>query len=250
MLSKADLLQYSRQIILPEIDVEGQERIKNSHVLVIGLGGLGSPASMYLAAAGVGKMTIVDNDQVERSNLQRQIAHSVGALNLPKVISAKETLHRINPNIDIRSIEAEANSELLSELVGQENFVAILDCTDNFSSRFAINKISVQTQTPLISASAVAFSGQLSVFNRSSEHACYQCLYSNVDLPEGDCADQGILSPVVGTMGTLQATETLKLILNLQADASSIFVQYQSLQSSFKTFKIPKDPQCEVCGQN
>ncbi|GAA0212256.1 HesA/MoeB/ThiF family protein [Kangiella japonica] len=247
MLTQEELLQYSRHIILPEIDLEGQERIKNSHVLIIGAGGLGSPAAMYLAAAGVGRLTLVDDDHVERSNLQRQIIHRIGALKLPKVVSAKESLNNINPNVDIRAIEARASLELLDELLCTESFNAVLDCTDNFETRFIINKASVRTKTPLISATAVAFSGQLAVFNLAPEHACYQCLYSNNDLPEGDCSAQGILSPVVGTMGALQATEALKIILELNDQSSSFMVNYRSLHSEFKTYKVTKDPKCVVC---
>ena len=247
MLTRDELLHYSRHIILPEIDVKGQEKIKNSHVLIIGMGGLGSPAAMYLAAAGVGSLTIVDNDRVEQSNLQRQIAHKMGALNLAKVVSAKDTLQNLNPKIKIRAIEAEANEELLHEILSRNSFDAIVDCTDNFDSRFTINEASVKSQTPLVSATAVAFSGQIALFNQQRKHACYQCLYSNVDLPEGDCADQGILSPVVGTMGTLQATETLKIILGLQHKDTSRLVKYDAINSEFKTFDIPKDPTCKVC---
>lgn len=247
MLSQEELIQYSRHIILPEIDLEGQERIKNSHVLIIGAGGLGSPAAMYLVAAGVGKLTLVDNDHVERSNLQRQIIHRIGALKLPKVVSAKESLQNINPSVEIRAIEARATIELLDELLSTENFTVVLDCTDNFDTRFTLNKASVRSKTPLVSATAVAFSGQLAVFNVEPEHACYQCLYSNNNLPEGDCAAQGILSPVVGTMGTLQATEALKIILELNEPGSSFMVNYRSLHSEFKTYKVAKDPECGVC---
>ncbi|PXF62753.1 HesA/MoeB/ThiF family protein [Kangiella spongicola] len=248
MLTQEELLQYSRHIILPEIDLEGQERIKNSHVLIIGAGGLGSPAAMYLAAAGVGRLTLVDDDHVERSNLQRQIIHRIGALKLPKVVSAKESLNNINPNVDIRAIEARATIDLLDELLSSERYSAVLDCTDNFETRFMLNKASVRTKTPLVSASAVAFTGQLAVFNLEPEHACYQCLYSDNELPEGDCTAQGILSPVVGTMGTLQATEVLKIILDLSYPSSSFMMNYQSLHSEFKTFKVKKDPNCTVCG--
>ncbi|MBV36496.1 MAG: molybdopterin-synthase adenylyltransferase MoeB [Rickettsiales bacterium] len=248
MLTQEELLQYSRHIILPEIDLEGQERIKNSHVLIIGVGGLGSPAAMYLAAAGVGKLTLVDDDHVERSNLQRQIIHRIGALKLPKVVSAKESLNNINPNVDVRAIEARATIDLLDELLSSERYNAVLDCTDNFDTRFMLNKASVRTKTPLVSASAVAFSGQLAVFNLEPEHACYRCLYSDNELPEGDCTAQGILSPVVGTMGTLQATEALKIILDLSYPSSSFMMNYRSLHSEFKTFKVTKDPNCTVCG--
>lgn len=247
MLTQEELLHYSRHIILPEIDLEGQERIKNSHVLIIGAGGLGSPAAMYLAAAGVGRLTLVDDDRVERSNLQRQIIHRIGALKLPKVVSAKENLNTINPSVEIRAIEARATTDLLDELLSTERYNVLLDCTDNFETRFMLNKASLRTKIPLVSATAVAFSGQLAVFNLEPEHACYQCLYSDNELPEGDCTAQGILSPVVGTMGTLQATEALKIILELNPPSSSFMMNYQSLRSEFKTFKVRKDPNCLAC---
>lgn len=247
MLSRNELLHYSRHIILPEIDVSGQESIKHSRVLIIGLGGLGSPAAMYLAAAGVGSITIADEDRVERSNLQRQIAHTMGALDLSKVSSAKNTLHALNPSTNIRTIEAKINQAMLDELLTQESYDVILDCTDNFDTRFIINKSSVKARIPLVSATAVAFDGQLAVFNQTPNQACYQCLYSSVDLPEDDCSGQGILSPVVGTMGTLQATETLKIILNLNQGNNSFLIKYQSLKTEFDSFSIIKDPECPVC---
>lgn len=246
MLSKEELLQYSRHIILPEIDIEGQEAIKDSHVLIIGLGGLGSPAALYLAAAGVGELTVVDDDSVESSNLQRQIIHRIETIGSPKTESAKASLESLSPTIKVNLLTQKASPEVLNKL-DSERFTLVLDCTDNFSSRFLINVWSVSNQIPLVSATAVAFSGQLAVFNQKQQHACYQCLYSNMNLPEGDCADQGILSPVVGTMGTLQATEALKLILRLNKADTSFLLTYDSLNTAFQRFSITKDPDCSVC---
>lgn len=248
MLSQNELLQYSRHIILPEIDVEGQERIKNSHILIVGMGGLGSPAAMYLAAAGVGHITIVDNDKVERSNLQRQIIHKVNSLQQSKVESAKSTLQSLNPLTIVHAIQQQATEESLLELIKSSTFDAVLDCSDNFETRFAVNRCSVISQIPLISATAVGFDGQLGVFNQQPDSACYHCLYSSMGLPEGDCEDQGILSPVVGTMGALQATETLKVVTNLCKTTNSFLLKYSSLKTEFKSFAIKKDLSCEVCG--
>jgi len=246
MLSKEELLQYSRHIILPEIDIEGQEAIKDSHVLIIGLGGLGSPAALYLAAAGVGELTVVDDDSVESSNLQRQIIHRIETIGSPKTESAKASLESLSATIKVNLLTQKASPEVLNKL-DSERFTLVLDCTDNFSSRFLINEWSVSNQIPLVSATAVAFSGQLAVFNQKQQHACYQCLYSNMNLPEGNCADQGILSPVVGTMGTLQATEALKLILGLNKADTSFLLTYDSLNTAFQRFSITKDPDCSVC---
>ena len=246
MLSNDELLQYSRHIILPEIDEEGQVAIKNSHVLIVGLGGLGSPAALYLAAAGVGQLTLIDDDLVEASNLQRQIIHRKENIGSPKTESAKISLQSLTQNCKVNLVSKKASKELMDQL-SAESFALVLDCTDNFTSRFLINEWSVTRQIPLISATAVAFSGQLSVFNNKPSDACYQCLYSNVDLPEGDCADQGILSPVVGTMGTLQATEALKLILGLSTANTSFMLKYDSLSTKFQRFNIQKDPLCSVC---
>ena len=246
MLSKSELLQYSRHIILPEIDIEGQEAIKGSYVLIIGMGGLGSPAALYLAAAGIGQLTIIDDDQVERSNLQRQIIHDASSVNQTKVESAKASLLALSPNLKVNAIQSKADKELLNDL-SENGFSAVLDCTDNFDTRFLINAWSIQHQVPLVSATAVGFSGQLGIFNQTISSPCYQCLYSNVDLPEGNCEDQGILSPVVGTMGTLQATETLKLIIGLSEPATTYLLKYDALKTEFKRFGVSKDPSCSAC---
>ncbi|AOE49830.1 HesA/MoeB/ThiF family protein [Kangiella sediminilitoris] len=250
MLSQKELIQYSRQIILPEIDVEGQEKIKSSHIAIIGMGGLGSSAAMYLAAAGVGNLTIIDHDVVERSNLQRQIIHQVSGIGRQKVESAKETLQGINPDINVNVINKKATQEQLSELTGEFSFDVILDCSDNFDTRFAINRASVIGQIPLVSATAVGFKGQLAIFNLSSKSACYHCLYSAMNLPEGNCEEQGILSPVVGTMGCLQATEALKIISGLTASKESFLLAYDSISTQFKSFNVPKDPSCVDCKTN
>lgn len=247
MLSDKELIHYSRQVILPQIDDVGQQKLKDSRVMIVGLGGLGSPASLYLSAAGVGSITIIDNDKVERSNLQRQIAHSTETLNLSKVDSAKQRMESLNPWLTVSTQTVRVNNRTLEDLCRNQKFDVILDCSDNFDTRFAINACAVKEKIPLVSASAVAFSGQIGVFNQESESACYQCLYDNFDLPQENCEEQGILSPVVGTMGTLQATEALKLILGLQSADTSFLINYHGLNSEFKTFKIPKDAQCPIC---
>lgn len=247
LLRDKELIHYSRQVILPQIDDVGQQKLKDSHVMIVGLGGLGSPASLYLSAAGVGSITIIDDDKVESSNLQRQIAHSTETLNLDKVDSAKQSMESLNPWVTVSTKATRVNDSALEELCRQNNFDVILDCSDNFDTRFAINACAVKAKIPLVSASAVAFSGQIGVFNQGADSACYQCLYDNFNLPQENCEEQGILSPVVGTMGTLQATEALKLILGLQSDKQSFLLNYRGLNSEFTTFKIPKDTQCPIC---
>ncbi|GAA4354903.1 HesA/MoeB/ThiF family protein [Kangiella marina] len=247
MLTQSELLQYSRHIILPEIDLAGQESIKSSHILIIGMGGLGSPAALYLAAAGVGSLTIIDHDTVETSNLQRQVIHDLENISQSKVTSAEQSLSKLSAHLKVHSIQQKASLELLNSLSDKHRFTAVLDCSDNFETRFMLNQWSIDSGIPLISASAVGFTGQLAVFNQSTENACYQCLYSQTDLPEGDCEDQGILSPVVGTMGTLQATEALKLILGLGTMKKSYLLKYDALATEFKRFSITKDPECPIC---
>ncbi|WP_223668807.1 HesA/MoeB/ThiF family protein [Kangiella shandongensis] len=245
MLTEQELIHYSRHIILPQIDEAGQKKIKESKVLVIGMGGLGAPVAMYLAAAGVGHLYIADHDQVERSNLQRQIIHKLESIGLDKVDSAKATLKALNPWIEITSIPEKLEGQALDKQVSQVDLV--VDCCDNFSTRFAVNRAAVKHHKPLISGAAIRFEGQLGVFNYHHSSPCYQCLYQpDIQLDE-NCFDQGVLSPVVGTIGSLQATETLKVITGAGNVADGKLLVYDALNLDFRKLKVTKDENCPVC---
>ncbi|WP_417446375.1 HesA/MoeB/ThiF family protein [Kangiella sp.] len=245
MLTEQELIHYSRHIILPQIDEDGQEKIKQSKVLVIGMGGLGAPVAMYLAAAGVGHLYIADHDQVERSNLQRQIVHNLGSIGLNKVDSAKATLESLNPWIQVTTLPLKIKDKDLDELLSQVDVV--VDCCDNFETRFAVNRAAVKHKKPLVSGAAIRFEGQLAVFNYTDVSPCYQCLYQpDIQLDE-NCLDQGVLSPVVGTIGTLQATEVLKILTGAGKVSDGQLLIYDALNGDFSKIKVTKDINCPIC---
>ena len=209
-----ELLRYSKQIMLPQVDVEGQQKIMDSTVLIIGMGGLGSPTALYLAAAGVGHIVIADFDQVELSNLQRQIIHQTKDIGDDKVNSAKNKLTELNPEIKVTIANELIHTDNLNELIKGVDIV--LDGTDNFESRFEINKVCVENRKPLISAAVVRFEGQVSVFEGHQKNLpCYQCLYSVEGEENESCIENGVLAPVAGLIGTIQALQAIKVILNL-----------------------------------
>ena len=241
------LLRYSRQMMLPEIDAAGQERINESRVLIIGLGGLGSPVSMYLASAGVGQLVLVDFDTVDISNLQRQIVHTTNNLGRAKIESAKEHLIAINPEISIECIDhALDGDELYTEA---EKADVIVDASDNFQTRFALNEVSVKTKTPLVSGAAIRFEGQVSVFNPKDENSpCYRCLY-NEDVAVGEtCTANGVIAPLLGIIGSIQANETLKLIMGIGETLQGKLLLLDSLYMDMNQAILKKDPACPVCG--
>lgn len=245
MLTEQELIHYSRHIILPQIDEEGQARIKQSKVLIIGMGGLGSPVALYLAAAGVGHLYIADHDKVERSNLQRQIIHTLNSLNQTKVDSAKSTIEHLNPWVQVTCIADKLEGEQLESMIAKVDVV--IDCCDNFATRFAVNRASVKHAKPLVSGAAIRFEGQVAVFNYNELSPCYQCLYQpDIQLDE-NCFDQGVLSPVVGTIGTLQATEALKIISGAGQVADGQLLVYDALSFDFRKMKVAKDISCPVC---
>ncbi|MBD3667558.1 MAG: molybdopterin-synthase adenylyltransferase MoeB [Kangiella sp.] len=245
MLTEQELINYSRHIILPQIDEEGQARIKQSKVLIIGMGGLGSPVALYLAAAGVGHLYIADHDKVERSNLQRQIIHTLNSLNQTKVDSAKSTIEQLNPWVQVTCIADKLEGEQLESMIAKVDVV--IDCCDNFATRFAVNRASVKYAKPLVSGAAIRFEGQVAVFNYNELSPCYQCLYQpDIQLDE-NCFDQGVLSPVVGTIGTLQATEALKIISGAGHVADGQLLVYDALSFDFRKMKVAKDISCPVC---
>ncbi len=247
-MNDQQLLRYSRHILLPEIGVEGQEKLLASHALVIGAGGLGSPAAMYLAASGVGTLTICDGDQVDLTNLQRQLLHRTSTIGQAKVISAQHTLSDINPEVKVAALPQRADEQLLSRLVAQADVV--LDCSDNFPTRYALNRACLDLNKPLVSGAATRFEGQVSVFDfRSSTSPCYNCLYpEHHESEETRCAVMGVFAPLVGAIGALQAAEALKLLLEAGAPLSGRLLIMDILNMDIRTARLAKDAACPACG--
>ena len=241
------LLRYSRQIMLPQIDVEGQEKLLASRVLIIGMGGLGSPIAMYLAAAGIGHLVLVDDDEVELSNLQRQITHTTEDIGLKKVESAKATIKKLNPEINVTCYASRLDEKELAHEVMTADIV--IDGTDNFKSRFAINEECVKNNTPLVSGAAIRMEGQVSIFNKTPASPCYRCLYKDEGELDSSCSNNGILSPVVGIIGSIQATEAIKVLLNLGESLDGKLLLFDALQMEWRTLKLKKDPSCPICKQ-
>lgn len=242
------LLRYSRHILLPEIGVEGQEAILSAKVLVIGAGGLGSPVAMYLAAAGVGRLVIADNDTVDLTNLQRQIMHSTEMVGHPKVESARASLQRINPLANVVPLHTRLEDATLDEQVAAADLV--LDCCDNFATRHAVNRACVKHRKPLVSGAAIRFDGQVSVFDmRDPEAACYHCLFpEGEDIEEVRCAVMGVFSPIVGMIGTTQAAEALKLIVGCGTPLTGRLLLIDGLAMEWRSVGFGRDPGCAVCG--
>ncbi|MFB9147946.1 ThiF family adenylyltransferase [Halomonas alkalicola] len=244
----ADLLRYSRQIMLAQIDIEGQERLLAGRALVVGAGGLGSPVALYLAAAGVGRLTLADADAVELSNLQRQIAHGEADLGRNKAESARDSARALNPGCTIETLTAHLEGEAMAAAVADADVV--LDCTDRFSSRYAINAACRAAGVPLVSGAAIRFSGQLAVFDpRDPDGPCYACLYPPDD--RGDealsCAESGVVAPLVGLIGSFQALEAIKLLSGAGTPHRGLST-FDGLTGQWRHFKVPRDPACPVCG--
>jgi adenylyltransferase/sulfurtransferase len=233
---------------LPEIGIDGQERIAASHALVVGAGGLGSPAALFLASAGVGTITLCDADVVDLTNLQRQIAHDTTTIGLPKVESARRRIAAINPGVMVRAIALRVGSDELTELVTAASVV--LDCSDNFATRHAINRACVRARRPLVSGAALRFDGQLAVFDpRRAESPCYHCVFGEgEEIEETRCAVMGVLAPLVGVIGAMQAAEALKLLAPCGESAVGKLFLYDALGAEWRTVRIRRDPQCAVCG--
>lgn len=242
------LLRFSRQIMLPEIGYEGQEKLVNAHALIIGMGGLGSPVAMYLAAAGIGKLTIVDFDKVELSNLQRQIAHTSERIGEPKVESARKTLLGLNPDCKIHCINHQLSDAELSEQVAKVDIV--VDASDNFPTRFALNEACVASQTPLVSGAAIRLEGQVSVFSGQPGDPCYRCLYGEGVEVEQTCAENGVLAPVVGIIGSIQATEAIKVLTGAGTSLTGKLLILDALHMQWRSLGLKADPNCPVCGKN
>ncbi len=243
LLDDAQLLRYSRHILLNELGVEGQEALLASHALIIGAGGLGSPVALYLGSAGVGRITVVDHDVVDETNLQRQIAHNLARVGHPKAESIVDAIAAINPDVRVTPIVQRADEALLSGLVAQADVV--LDCTDNFATRHAINRACVKHRKPLVSGAAIRMDGQLSVFDaRSPGNPCYE----SADLEETRCATMGVFAPLVGIVGTMQAAEALKLLTGLGSRLTGKLLMLDGRDLAFNEITLPQNPQCTVCG--
>jgi len=240
------LLRYSRQIMLPAIGIEGQERLLTSRVLIIGLGGLGAPAAMYLAAAGVGSLVLVDFDQVDLSNLQRQIIHSTEGIGTSKVASARRTLLELNPEIRIETIAHLLDQAELTAQVARADLV--LDATDNFTARFAINRACQAARTPLVSGAAIRMEGQVSVFSGQPGGPCYHCLYGEEGQVDESCSANGVLAPVVGIIGSIQATEAIKVLTGVGTSLEGRLLILDALHMEWRSLKLRPDPACPVCG--
>ncbi|GHC19869.1 HesA/MoeB/ThiF family protein [Aidingimonas halophila] len=242
------LLRYSRQIMLDAIDIDGQERLLNSRVLIVGAGGLGSPVALYLAAAGVGRLTIADADRVELSNLQRQIAHTQVDLGSNKADSARAAALALNPQCRIDTLTSHLEGEAMREAVSSVDLV--VDCTDRFSSRYAINHACVTTGRPLVSGAAIRFSGQLAVFDpRDSESPCYACLYPPQEGMSDDelrCSENGVVAPLVGVIGSFQALEAIKVLSGAGTWHRGLST-FDGMQGTWRHFQVPRDPHCAVC---
>jgi adenylyltransferase/sulfurtransferase len=242
------LLRYSRHILLPEIGVEGQEAILAARVLVIGAGGLGSPAAMYLAAAGVGTVVLCDGDTVDLTNLQRQILHSAEAVGRPKVDSGRETLLRLNPEAGVEAVAHRLEGPELDELVKGSSVV--LDCSDNFSTRHAVNRACVRYRKPLVSGAAIRFDGQVSVFDlRSDSSPCYHCLFpEGQEVEEVRCAVMGVFAPLTGIIGATQAAEALKILVGCGTSLDGRLLLLDGLAMEWRSVSLGRDPACGVCG--
>lgn len=246
-LNDQELSRYSRQILLPEIDYPGQLKLANSHAVIFGLGGLGSPASLYLAAAGVGKLTLVDFDEVDDSNLQRQIVHREENIGQAKVASAQSNLAKLNRFIEINPIDSKLEESQIQEII--ESADVILDCTDNFAARFSLNRVCWSAKKPLISGAAIRWEGQLSTYDfRKEDSPCYQCLYPNDGGEELTCSRNGVLSPVVGMIGSMQAVEAIKALLDLPTLTGKLMI-IDAYTMMIRTLNLKKDPQCGHCSK-
>lgn len=246
-MNDQQLLRYSRQIMLAQIDIAGQQKLLDANVLIVGAGGLGAPAAMYLAAAGVGQITLFDGDQVDLSNLQRQIAHSTSDIGLDKVISTLNTLKNINPDIRVSAFNLRLEGERLFKEV--EAADVVLDCSDNFSTRFAVNRACVEKRTPLVSGAAIRFEGQVSVFTPGRRDSpCYNCLYQSDGEEPQNCALNGVVAPITGIVGSIQALEAMKLIMGIGETLSGRLLLLDGLGMEWRSMRLGKNPQCPTCG--
>ena len=241
------LLRYSRHILLPQIAYEGQEALTQSHALIVGAGGLGAPSALYMAAGGVGTLTVCDFDLVDLTNLQRQIIHTTQSVGINKAVSAKQTLQAINPEVVVNTVQEKSTEAAMSKLVKEADVV--LDCSDNFATRYALNQLCFEHQKPLVSGAAIGFEGQVTVYDfRHPQSPCYHCLFPD-DGSETDmrCSENGVFSPLVGIIGTTQAAEAMKLLMNIGTSLQGRLMLLDALNMEWRTIKLSKDPACKVC---
>ncbi len=246
-MTDEQLLRYSRHILLDEIGIEGQQRFLAAHALIIGAGGLGSPVALYLATAGVGGVTIVDDDTVDLTNLQRQIAHTVLRIGQPKVSSAALAMHAINPEVQVVALNQRADAALLDRLVAAADVV--IDCSDNFSTRHVVNAACVAYAKPLVSGAALGFDGQVSVFDSSRAACpCYACVFPPNDAPdEVNCATMGVFAPLVGIIGSVQAAEALKLLAGVGESLAGRLLMLEARTMEWTQVRVGRNPECPVC---
>lgn len=247
-MNDQQLLRYSRHILLDEIDIEGQEKLLAAHALIIGAGGLGSPAAFYLASAGIGTITLVDDDTVDLTNLQRQILHTTERVGQAKVVSGQQTLTEINPTIEIVALKERVSGERLNELV--RNASVVLDCSDNFATRHAVNRACVANRVPLVSGAAIKFDGQISVFDKRDENApCYSCLFpEDQQFEEVNCGTMGVFAPLVGIIGSMQAAEALKVIAGIGEPLKGRLLLLDARTMEWNSIKFARNANCSVCG--
>ena len=249
-MTDEQLLRYSRHILLPQIGIEGQDLIVNSRALVVGAGGLGSPAALYLASAGIGRLVLADGDTVDLTNLQRQILHRTDAVGMAKSESGKRTLHEINPECHVVALAARLSGQGLDEEVAQADIV--LDCCDNFATRHAVNRACVRFGKPLVSGAAIRFDGQVAGFDSRQPGApCYHCLFpEGQEVEEVRCAVMGVFAPLTGIIGAVQAAEALKLLVGCGASLAGRLLLLDGLGMEWREIRVPRDPGCLVCGKD
>jgi molybdopterin/thiamine biosynthesis adenylyltransferase len=246
-MNDQQLLRYSRHILLDEIDIAGQEKLLAAHALIIGAGGLGSPAAFYLASAGIGRITLVDDDTVDLTNLQRQILHTTERVGQPKVASGRQTLMQINPEIEIVALKERASGERLNELIAGASIV--LDCSDNFATRHAVNRACVVNRVPLVSGAAVRFDGQISVFDPRGDTPCYACLFpEDQEFDDINCGTMGVFAPLVGIIGSMQAAEALKVVAGIGEPLAGRLLLLDARNMEWSSIKFARNPTCSVCG--
>ncbi|NVZ08667.1 molybdopterin-synthase adenylyltransferase MoeB [Allochromatium humboldtianum] len=242
-----DLLRYSRQILLPQFGIEGQERLRESSVLVVGLGGLGSPVALYLAAAGVGRLLLADFDRVDLSNLQRQILHTTDRIGLTKTESARQTLRALNPGVELVTVETSLTPENLAEQVAKVDLV--VECSDNFATRFAVNAACQTAHVPLVSGAAIRLEGQVTAFSGQPGGPCYRCLYPDEGSIDETCTANGVLAPLVGIIGSIQAAEAIKILTGLGAPLFGRLLLLDAARMEWREVRLRPDPACPVCAE-
>lgn len=250
MITDQHLLRYARHILLDEFGIEGQERLLQARVLIVGAGGLGSPAALYLASSGVGQLVLADDDEVELSNLQRQILHTTARVGWPKAESARLMLNELNPDVPVQALVQRLSGQALSDQVAQADVV--LDCCDNFATRHAINRACVEHGKPLVSGAAIRFSGQITVFDLADTQApCYHCLFPEADeVEELRCATTGVFAPLVGIVGSVQAAEAIKVLAGMGDALVGRLLSLDALTMQWHTVRFRRDPACLVCARH